>query len=153
LYVDQAEVDRILAGLPGLGGPSPERAESLLRDLAPVLAAARTAFAESLAGPSTFARTARRAGLDQTDAEALAVLAAIELSPHRMRLLGYLQDNVALPRPTLATLARFWPAGEHRVAPGSALRRAELVEVGADGPWAIRMVAVPPRVLWALRDE
>ncbi len=153
LYVDQADVDRILASLPGLGGPPRERVEPLLRDLAPAMAAARDAFVDSLAGPSGFARIVRRAGLDPVDAEVLAVLAAVEVSPHRMRLLGYLQDNVALSRPTLATLARMWPGGDHRVAPGAALCRAELVEVGADGPWATRTVTVPPRVVWALRGD
>src|SRR2546429_5020913 len=69
-----------------------------------------------------------------------------------MRLVGYLQDNVALPRATLATLARLFP-DERGVAPGSALCRAELVEVGQDGPWAIRMAAVAPRVVWALRGD
>jgi hypothetical protein len=158
LYVGAEEVDRILRGLPGLGGARPEAVGPLVASLAPAVAAAREAFAASLSGPSPFARIARRAGLDQAGAEVLAVLAAVEVSPQRMRLVAYVQDNVALPRPTLATLGRLFAAdeghpAERRVAPGSALRRAELVEVGGDGPWATRMCAPAPRVVWALRGD
>jgi len=152
LYVNEPEVDRILAGLPGLGTPPRDRVDELLHRLAPAVVAARVEFADWLTGSSDFARIVRRAGLAVADAEVLAVLAAIEVSPHRMRLVGYLQDNVALPRATLATLARLFP-DERGVAPGSALCRAELVEVGQDGPWAIRMAAVAPRVVWALRGD
>src|SRR2546429_2775032 len=104
LYVGTADVDRILRGLPGLGGGTPDRVEPLLRNLAPAVAAARTTFAAALGEDGTFARIARRAGLTAAEAEVLAVLAAVELSPHRMRLVAYIQDNVALARPTLATL-------------------------------------------------
>jgi len=158
LYVGAEEVDRILRGLPGLGGADSDQVEPVRQRLAPGVAAARAAFVESLTGPSPFARIARRAGLDLADAEVLAVLAAVEMSPQRMRLVAYVQDNVALPRPTLATLTRLFAAddghpAERRVAPGSALRRAELVEVGGDGPWATRMCAPAPRVVWALRGD
>jgi hypothetical protein len=151
LYVGTEDVDRILRGLPGLGGGTPDRVEPLLRDLAPGVAGARAAFATTLDGDEPFARIARRAGLAPTEAEVLAVLAAVELSPHRMRLITYIQDSVGLPRPTLATLGRLFADGERHVAPGSALRRAELVEVGTEGPWATRMCAPAPRVVWALR--
>ena len=158
LYVGGEEVDRILRGLPGLGGATVDKVRPLLDSLAPAVAAAREAFVGSLTGPEPFARMARRAGLAPAEAEVLAVLAAVELSPQRMRLLAYVQDNVALPRPTLATLGRMFAAddghpGERAVAPGAALRRAELVEVGADGPWATRMCAPAPRVSWALRGD
>src|SRR5439155_12724541 len=92
------------------------------------------------------------------DAEVLALLAAVELSPHRMRLVSYVQDNVQLPRLTLATVARVFAGtpghpGARALAPGAALRRAELVEIAGDGPWATRMCAVLPRVVWALLGE
>ncbi|OLB79506.1 MAG: ATPase [Actinobacteria bacterium 13_2_20CM_2_71_6] len=156
LYVGREEIDRILRGLPGLGGATAEQVGPLLDSLAPGVAAAREAFVAELTGPSPFARIVRRAGLDLAAAEVLALLAGIEMSPQRMRLVAYVQDNVALPRPTLATLARLFAAdaghpAERCVAPGSALRRAELVEVGGDGPWAVRMCALAPRVVWALR--
>jgi len=159
LYVGHEEVDRILAGLPGLGGATPQAREPLLDKLRPELDLARKAFTESLAGQSPFARVARTAGLDAADAEVLAVLAAVELSPHRMRLVAYVQDDVHLPRLTLATLARlFADADGHPaqrcVAPAAPLRRAELVEVGTgDGPWATRMCWAAPRVVWALLGE
>jgi hypothetical protein len=158
LYVGAEEVDRILRGLPGLAGASPDKVQPLLHSLAPGVAAARESFAESLSTADPFGRIVRRAGLDLADAEVLAVLAAVELSPQRMRLVAYIQDNVALPRPTLAMLTRLFAAddghpAERCVAPGSALRRAELVEVGTEGPWATRMCAPAPRVTWALRGE
>jgi hypothetical protein len=156
LYVGEAEVDRILRTLPGLGGADPGAVDALERDLAPGLAAARAAFVESLDGSSTFARLVRRAGLEPADAEVLAVLAAVELSPQRMRLVAYVQDSVNLPRLTLATLGRLLPedpAAARRLAPGSPLRRAELVEVGADGPWALRACSPAPRVVWGLTGD
>src|SRR5436305_10652726 len=95
LYVGGEEVDRILRGLPGLGGATVDKVRPLLDSLAPAVAAAREAFVGSLTGPEPFARMARRAGLASAEAEVLAVLAAVELSPQRMRLLAYVQDNVA----------------------------------------------------------
>src|SRR3954468_2791880 len=59
LYVGSADVDRILAALPGLTGASAQRVEALRRDLAPGVAAAREAFTGFLAGESTFARIVR----------------------------------------------------------------------------------------------
>jgi hypothetical protein len=155
LYVGSQDVERILSQLPGLGGPDRDAVTSLVASLEPDLAAARDAFLAYLATDAPFARIVRTAGLDPSAAEVFALLAAVELSPHRMRLVAYLQDDVQRPRPTLATLARMFPdgVGDAAVGPGSALYRAELVEVGAEGPWATRMCHPPARVIWALRGN
>jgi hypothetical protein len=149
LYVDDAEIDRVLRTLPGLAAPPDGRA-ALEARLAPALHAARSAFRASLELDGPLARLVRAARLDPADAELLALLAAVETAPHRARLVAYVQDNVQLPRLTLATLARmgFAPPG-----PGSALRRCALVDVTGDGPWATWMCSAAARVVWALHGD
>jgi DNA polymerase III delta prime subunit len=154
MYVGDEEIERILAELPGLAGPPADQVESLVRRLEPELRAARERFAESLAeGRSEFARLATDCRLGELDAQVLALLAAVERSPHRMRLVAYLQDNVQLPRLTLAGLDRILPGGASALAPDSRLRRSELVELGTEGPWATRMCWPATRVSWALLGE
>ncbi|MET0132542.1 MAG: AAA family ATPase, partial [Kibdelosporangium sp.] len=152
LYIGHEEVDRILAELPGAAGPAAERVDALLHQLEPELLLARKQFSESLATPAdTFACLVRDTGLDEQDAQALALMIAVERSPHRMRLVAYFQDNVQLPRLTVASLARMLDA--RCVAPDAPLRRAELVEIGVDGPWATRMCWPAPRVTWAMAGD
>jgi hypothetical protein len=154
LYIGHDEVDRILGELPGLAGPPADRVAELVATLEPEAVLARKRFAESLAAERTdFDRLVRRVGLDETDAQLLALLVAVECSPHRMRLVSYLQDNVQLPRLTVASLTRVVPDGARRVAPDSTLRRTELVEVGTEGPWATRMCHPADRVVWALNGD
>jgi hypothetical protein len=154
LYIGHEEVDRILAELPGASGPAADRVEALLRQLEPELVVARKQFAESLAdGRSIFDRLVRNAGLDEIAAQALALLIAVERSPHRMRLVSYFQDNVQLPRLTVASLTRMLTDGVRVVAPDAPLRRAELVELGTEGPWATRMCWPALRVTWAMADD
>ena len=154
-FVAPEDVDRILRTLPGLDGPSPEVAAPLLEQLDGYLVDARQAFTTSMAGDSRLADLARRASLSDADAEALALLAAVELHPQRQRLVGYIQDSVQLPRLSLATLDRILgsTAGALLVAPDAALRRGQLVDVEEQGPWAVRMCSVPPRVAWYLRGD
>jgi AAA+ superfamily predicted ATPase len=154
LYIGHDEVDRVLRELPGLTGPREDRVAAIGAQLEPELIVARKQFAEALAtGRSDFDILVRNAGLAESDAQVLALLAAVESSPHRMRLASYLQDNVQLPRLTMASLNRIVPGGAGRVAPDSPLRRAELVEVGAEGPWATRMCHPAVRVAWALAGD
>jgi AAA+ superfamily predicted ATPase len=156
LYVGQDEVRRVLATLPGLDGAAPEAAEPLRGQVEPLLRASRDAFARFLDGASVFARLARAGRLTGQEAEVLALVAAVELHPQRQRLVAYLQDSVHLPRLTLATVRRLLGGGPARVralAPGARLCRAELVEVDANGPWAVRMTALPARVAWALSGD
>jgi hypothetical protein len=157
LYIAHDEIDRILAGLPGLDGPDPRRTEEVRARVEPHVASAREGFAAVLAGSAPIAVLARAARLSNPEAEVLALLAAVETSPSRQRLIAYVQDSVQLPQPTLTTLARVFAGPDHPaercVAPDSRLRRAELVDVATGGPWATRACALPPRVVWHLRGD
>ncbi|MEJ3746713.1 ATP-binding protein [Actinomycetes bacterium KLBMP 9797] len=156
LFIGQEDLDRVLATLPGLDGPVAERVTAVREQVQGDVARARKDFTDALAGPSRFAALVRSAGLTAPEAEALALVAAVELAPARQRLVAYVQDSVQLPQLTVATLARIFDGpgsdgpGARVVAPDSALRRAELVDVGAAGSWATRVCALPARVAWHL---
>lgn len=155
LYVGDEEVDALLAQLPGLDGPAPERVAPLRARLDPLVAAARVALhAWARTADDPLARACRYAGARGAAAEVLAVLLAVDLHPQRQRLVAYAQDSVQLPRPTLAWVARV--LGEEAVralAPRGALVRAGLAVVGTEGAWATRMCGVAPRVAWAVRGD
>ena len=155
-FVTTEDVDRLLRSLPGLDGPPADVAGPLRQQLDAAVSLARTAFVGSLGDASLFSRLVRGADLDVGEAELLGLLAAVEVDPQRQRLLGYVQDNVQLPQPTLATLDRIYrngTGGARLVAPDRALCRAALVEIGDSGPWAVRMCALPTRVIWYLRGD
>ncbi|MEX2372845.1 MAG: ATP-binding protein, partial [Dehalococcoidia bacterium] len=153
LVIEDEEVDRLLAALPGLAA---EATPPPPHDVTARLAELRARFHASLDDGSRFSTLARRAALGRPEAEVLAALAAIERSPARQRLLAYAQDDVSATRPWTATVGRLF-AGEHpgllTLADGARLRRAEFVEVHGDSPWATRPVQVAPRVLWALAGD
>ena len=157
LYVGDDEVDQLLAGLPGLDGPGPSQVAAVRAGVAEEIAAARREFATALNGPSPFAALCRAAHLPVGEAEVLALLVAVELSPARQRLVAYVQDSVQLPRLTLASLARiFFDAGhpgDRALAPGSRLRRAGLVRLAGDGPWATLTGEPAARLIWHLRGD
>jgi ATPase family associated with various cellular activities (AAA) len=157
LYVAEDEVDRLLRGLPGLDGPGPERVAAVRAGIAAAVREARTAFAGSPAGESRFAGVVRSAGLTVAEAEVLALLVAVEISPGRQRLVAYIQDSVQLPRLTLATLARMLddidPPGERALAPAGGLTRAALATATGDGPWATLSAAPAARLIWHLRAD
>jgi len=153
LYVGEEDLDRILGSLPGLDGPAPDRVAAVHAGLAAPVRDARQRFA----GTSRFAAVVRSARLGVADAEVLALLAAVEQSPARQRLVAYLQDSVQLPRLTLATLARvFADAGhpaERTLAPDAPMRRAALVDLAGTGPWSTLAGAPAARLIWHLRDD
>ncbi|MGH9040350.1 MAG: AAA family ATPase, partial [Acidimicrobiia bacterium] len=147
------EADRLLEELAGRDEDPDPAVAAVAAQLEPVVAAVRAAFTAWLEEPSLFAAVAARAGLCAAEAEVFALLAAVEIDPRRQRLVAYVQDNVLLPRVSLATLRRLFPlphAGALAVAHSGALRRAGLVEVEDDGPWAARAAFVPVPVVWAL---
>ncbi len=148
LYVDDAEVDRLLSEPPGTRAD-----DAMLRASMDVM---RAAFHASLVDGSRFTEIVRHAELSPEEAEVFALLAALELDERRQRLAVYFQDSVHLPRLTLGTLQRtFDPphAGARAVAPGSRLTRACLVDVEPTGPWATRMASVPAQATWALAGD
>ena len=107
-----------------------------------------------LDGP--FAALASNAGLDQQEAEVLALLAAAEASWPMQRLVGELQCDQRRTRLSLGLLTvLFGPdhPGPLTLTPGSRLRRAELVTVAGDAPWADQEVMLHPTVVWALLGD
>jgi hypothetical protein len=159
LYVTDDDVEQALQAVPGLASADPARLEDVVCAVEPRLRAAREAFTDELAGRGPFAHVVRAAHLDTPAAEVLALVAAAEFDRRRQRLLQYVQDDVQLPRPTLATLAHVHGrdeglhSGHLAVAPGSPLLRAALVTVTDDGPWGTRMCGLPARVAWHLRGD
>ena len=157
LYVADDEAQRLLASLPGLDGPGPDRVAAVRAGAAGPVAEARQAFAASLADASRFAAVVAAARLTPDEAEVLALLLAVEVSAARQRLVAYVQDSVQLPRLTLAAIGRiFFEAehlGERALAPGGGLIRAQLARLTGDGPWATLVGDPAARLVWHLRGD
>lgn len=147
-YVTMADADRILSTLPGLNGADRLRVEALRAECEPDRQRARELLRVELDGPSRFAQLTRAAALTPSEAETLAVLAAVELSPQRQRLVAYLNDDVRLPRLTLALLDRLTDSAV--CGPDQTLVRLGLVEMDGTDPFATRTVSIPSRVTWYL---
>lgn len=147
-YVTMADADRILSTLPGLNGADRLRVEALRAECEPDRQRARELLRVELDGPSRFAQLTRAAALTPSEAETLAVLAAVELSPQRQRLVAYLNDDVRLPRLTLALLDRLTDSAV--CGPDQTLVRLGLVEMDGTDTFATRTVSIPSRVTWYL---
>ncbi|MCU4186057.1 AAA family ATPase [Acidiferrimicrobium sp. IK] len=152
------DVDELLRELPGLeqsrAGEMAAGLDEAAREADLAVAAAREGLLAGLSAHGPFPDLVRSAGLDQLDAEVLALLCAVELDPRRQRLVGYLNDDVTLRRLTPWTLAVL--LGRRAlgpVAPGGALRRAALLAPAGGGPWAAEAVAVAGPVTWWLAGD
>ena len=116
----------------------------------------RAGLHESMGGSSSFSTLVANAALIPAEAAALALCAAIDADVRRQRLIGWLQDDLALARPGLDLLGRLLgsdPSGAVTVGPSSGLARAALIDIGTQGPWGARSVGVESSVLWALAGE
>jgi hypothetical protein len=157
LYVTDDEVERLLATLPGLDGPGAERVAAVRADAAAPIIKARAAFAEALTPAARFGNVAENAGLTTGEAEVLALLLAVEISPARQRLVGYIQDSVQLPRLTLATLDRVFVEDDHvgarALAPRGGLIRSALARITGEGPWGTRTAEPAARLIWHLHGD
>jgi AAA+ superfamily predicted ATPase len=121
-----------------------------------VIDEARAHLHASLSEPSPFSIVAANARLTLGDAEVLALALACEADPDLHRLVGHLQDDPGKNRLTLGTVIKLFGDGGGTVlalAPDSRLRRAGLLDVVADGPWAEHAVTVHPPVVWALLGD
>ena len=116
---------------------------------------ARTALHQREPGDA-FSDLVGAAGLDETSAELLALLVAIGWNPVRLRLVGYVQDDLTVRGVMLASLAAML---EHEasvldaLAPDSPLRRSCLVEVTAGALPGSAAVTVPTSVQWHLLGD
>ncbi|GIF25960.1 hypothetical protein BJ973_003230 [Actinoplanes tereljensis] len=156
LYVADEEVDRLLATLPGLNGPGPERVAAVRAGAAAPVVAARAALAEN-PGAGVLGDLITAIGLTPAEAEVLALVVAVEISPARQRLVAYIQDSVQLPRLTLATIERIFHEEDHPAAtvlsPGGGLVRTALARLTGDGPWASLVAEPAARLIWHLTGD
>ncbi|NCG38061.1 MAG: AAA family ATPase [Actinobacteria bacterium] len=116
----------------------------------------RAALHESLSGSSAFSTLVANAALLPAEAEALALCASIDADVRRQRLIGWLQEDLALTRPGLDLLGRLLgskSSGALTVGASSGLVRAAIVDIGTQGPWGARSVGIESSVLWALAGE
>jgi hypothetical protein len=153
LYVADEEVERLLGTLPGLDGPGPERVTAVRAGTTGPVEAARAAFG----GQGRFDLVVAAAALEPGEAEVLALLLAVEMSPARQRLVAYIQDSVQLPRLTLATLGRIFFEQDHpgarSLSPGGGLVRAGLARPAGDGPWATLAAEPAARLVWHIAGD
>jgi hypothetical protein len=113
-------------------------------------------LAASLSEPTAFSMLARNTGLAPADIEVFALAAAIEADPDRQRLIAFINNDASRARLTLHALSALLPSGQQSVravGPDAPLRRAALVDVIEDGPWAAHVVAVHRTVMWALAGD
>jgi AAA+ superfamily predicted ATPase len=151
LRIGDDELDRLLTELPGLDDGARDRIDDALGDR---VAEAYRDFVGAATDESLFARVVANCGLSLAESLVLALLVAVELDPRRQRLVGYLNDDVAQRRLTAVSL-RLVTAGLAEpldvlgaVGPSGGLRRACLVQVDADAPWASAPLRVHADVVW-----
>lgn len=149
--IDDAEVDALLEELAGVADPA--QATKAAERLDPMVANQRDAFVESLAEPTAFSAIVSNARLSDAEAELLAIAVGGELDLRLARLVAFIQDDVTLRRLTLQTIGRLFGGLEHVpnvVGHDGQLRRAGLISLAEEGPWAGHTVVVAPAVMWAL---
>ncbi len=116
----------------------------------------RNELRESLSDDDGFAVLVANARLRDTEAEVLALLATAEVDSNCRHLVAALQGDSRAGQLTLGTLAVVLPDGHPgalTVAHTAPLRRAGFVEVGGDGPWSDRVVALNEAVVWTLLGD
>ena len=118
--------------------------------------ARRQELRESLSNDDGFAVLVANARLRDAEAEVLALLATAEVDSSCRHLVAALQGDSRAGQLTLGTLAVVLPAGHPgplTVAHTAPLRRTGFVEVGSDGPWSDRVVALNEAVVWTLLGD
>jgi hypothetical protein len=154
LRITDDEITHLLAELAGPSGRA--EVDDLLQRFAPLVAAARQRFAESLGEAVPFSAVAANAALTLPEAEVLALLCAVEADPRRQRLVAYVQDDVTRTRISLQGLVALLRDVAHPAAlvgPSSGPRRSALVDVDEDGPWGGHTLRVAPGLMWALGGD
>ena len=156
LYVDDAEVDRLLTERDGppVAPDGPAAPGSLYRQL-------RSAAADR-GDPSRWAGLVAEFGLSEPEEEILLVAAAPDLEARFEKLYGYLNDDVTRRRASvglalaLTGLPAVDGAARHHLSSAGTLVRSHLVLIDdADRPLLSRALRVPDRLVAHLlgRDE
>ena len=134
--------------LPGFRNDRAESAKAVEKDL-------RTA-AKLLSGETKsngpFGTLVRLGRLDESDAQALALLCAVEVSAERRRVvagLGGRTDGTV----TLGLLNDLLPSSASSVAPDGRLVTTGFASVGTVGTWSSRDVIVAPTIIWLLKGS
>jgi AAA+ superfamily predicted ATPase len=154
IQLSDTDVDAVL--LEVTGGSDPEAIASAAATMDPLLAHARRRFAASLDVVHPFSAICANANLGLAECEVLALVLAVEMDVRRQRLVSFLNDDASNGRVTLQTLGIMLGTehpGAVTVGFGSGLRRAALIDVQADGPWATHTIVPRPSLLWALVGE
>ena len=116
----------------------------------------RRQFNESLTGDNAFAVLVANAQLSDAEAEVLALLATAEVDASCRQLVAAIQGDARAGQLTLGSLAVVMPNGHPgalTVASSARLRRTGFVDVGRDGPWADRVVALDEAIVWTLLGD
>jgi hypothetical protein len=143
LYIDEAEVDRLIAG-----GWRPNPTHP------PALALARDRLEAVFAGaPSRVNALVERFGLDRLDLDLLVIGLAPDVDARFERLYGYLNDDVSRRRATIGVALELIgvPVGDYRARgrldPSAPLRKHGLLVVeDVERPVLTRSLRVPDRV-------
>ncbi len=97
--------------------------------------------------PGALAAAARAFGLDDSEAQVLAVVAAVELDVRFGALFARMQGGADALRPSVGTLLELFGRGGARAfLPESRLRRHALLDADGEAPLVFRTVRCPERV-------
>ncbi len=113
-------------------------------------------FHDALGDDEPFGVIVGNTGLSADEAEVLAVLLAADIDPYCAHLVADIQGRPVGARPTLGLLSGVFGDGHPgplAVSHDSALRRAALVDVQADGPWVHHPIVVHPGLTWAIAGD
>ncbi len=153
--VHDADVGRLVAELPTSLATRPAARPLALDDLDTAVDHARRAL-HSLDPDDPFAALVRTAGLDDVAAEVLALCAAIGWNPVRLRLLGYVQDDLSARGVMLASVPSLLGRGRAALdvlAPDGILRRSCIIDVHAEALPGAAVLTVPLSVQWHLLGD
>ncbi len=128
-----------------------------LADAVDDYARARIDLAASLsAGGDGFAAVVANARLTDPEIELLAIVLACELDVRRLRLVATITGASFAGALTMQAAGWLLGSAERAAAalgPNSGLRRAALVDIVGDGPWAQREIVVPISLVWAMLGD
>lgn len=156
--VHDEDLDRFLAELPTFSSPvwSPDDHIAAEReDLADALERLRDDLHTPEPGDDDpFDTLVDTLGLSALEREIVAVVAAIAWHPTRLRLIGYVQDDLTAGGAMVSTLSRLLSHVDDGVlralAPNATLRRSCVVRVAEGGQPGSAIVTLAPEVLWHL---